>query len=880
MRLASILTAGLFVTLAFVAADVDARTPDADPTTLATEDVLLPVAPSARFGDSLAVSGDWMVAGMPMYAAPGAPTAGAAAVFERRDNVWNFHQLLTPPIGQDGAQFGRSVAINGDAIVIGAPRYDGPHTASGAVFFYTLTSSGHWFRQATVTPPDAEPYQAFGASVALLSRDQFAVGAPQDRGAGTFAGSVYIIDWDGDHWSPTWSYHEIHAADASPFDYFGLALAATEDSVIVGAPEKQTAGRSGGAAYLLTWDGIAWDQTSLEPGLNEGRSRFGAAVALDETTIIVGSPGASSNTGATDIYGQTEGQWTHLGRHSPLHLDRGDSFGRAVAVEGGTAIVGAMGAYGGAMKSGEVHILQNTGESWAPTAVVKSPAPAHHLFFGSRVALDGQSILVAAQGDDVGGEGTGSISVLDAATPHASPSQVLRPLDAHVNNFGAQIQRHEDRLAVSASYRGSTSAEPSALVYLFSMGASGWVPEGRIHVPGALPQALALGKNIVALGDSQDDTFDTRAGRVHLYELMSSGQWGPTTTLIGSRSNAYGYFGTSLGIDGETLVVGAPGEVDGGTRGAAYLFERGVTGWHEAARLGGNNGAARFGTAVAIQGGQVAVGAPDPYEYSWSNAAEVRLFAHDGTTWQVQQQLTAEGEPHGNAFGSSIYLTDTILIVGTVPSNYLGAAHMFARTEDGWSKTAVTRSDGATHYCRGSWLSDQGDQFGRVIGTFDGTLMVGVPTDTVNGCDSGSVLLYRDTGPVRFTPEAGSPGDRFGAAVIQHDDTIIIGSPGAAAHGPSTGAVYLYDTDRDDDGVPNDDDNCPATPNASQDDLDDDGRGDACDPDMDGDGIPNQADNCPAVRNHHQSDADDDGIGDACDEFITVAGVDLVPWSP
>ncbi len=79
--------------------------------------------------------------------------------------------------------------------------------------------------------------------------------------------------------------------------------------------------------------------------------------------------------------------------------------------------------------------------------------------------------------------------------------------------------------------------------------------------------------------------------------------------------------------------------------------------------------------------------------------------------------------------------------------------------------------------------------------------------------------------------------------------------------------------DIDDDGVLNQDDNCPETPNADQADMDEDGQGDVCDDDIDGDDILNEDDNCPENANPNQEDYDYDGMGDACDDDDDNDGV-------
>jgi hypothetical protein len=106
--------------------------------------------------------------------------------------------------------------------------------------------------------------------------------------------------------------------------------------------------------------------------------------------------------------------------------------------------------------------------------------------------------------------------------------------------------------------------------------------------------------------------------------------------------------------------------------------------------------------------------------------------------------------------------------------------------------------------------------------------------------------------------------------------TLLVQATDAAGNVDPTPARHEWEVvraDRDGDGIPDDEDNCPDVANADQADLDEDGVGDACDDDRDGDGIPDASDNCPTVPNADQEDLDEDGLGDACDDDIDGDGI-------
>lgn len=127
-----------------------------------------------------------------------------------------------------------------------------------------------------------------------------------------------------------------------------------------------------------------------------------------------------------------------------------------------------------------------------------------------------------------------------------------------------------------------------------------------------------------------------------------------------------------------------------------------------------------------------------------------------------------------------------------------------------------------------------------------------------------AVRAIRDLGraDIRFTPRMEPDGQlgHFGTAISADGDSYVW----AVMDRNSKYAVGLT-VDRDNDGVPNSDDNCIGDVNSNQADLDGDGFGDECDLDDDADGVLDGADNCPLAANGDQADFDGDGFGDVCD---------------
>ena len=241
----------------------------------------------ANFGASVALSGDTAIVG-----APGDSFIGAAYVFTRSGTVWTRLQRLTAGDGAEG--FARSVAVDGGTAVVGAWSTDYLTSATtGAAYVYTCSSTG-WSEQQKLTASDAAADDVFGFSVAV-SGDTVAVGALY---ADSYAGAAYVFTRSGTAWSEQ---QKLTASDGAVGDDFGISVALSGDTVVVGAYLDDT---SAGAAYVFARSGSAWsEQQKLTASDCAADDHFGVSVALSGDTAVIGAEGVDSQRGAAYVFG-------------------------------------------------------------------------------------------------------------------------------------------------------------------------------------------------------------------------------------------------------------------------------------------------------------------------------------------------------------------------------------------------------------------------------------------------------------------------------------------------------------------------------------------------------------------------------------------------
>ena len=292
----------------------------------------------ASFGQQVAVSGDTAIVGAP-YALSGGVIGGAVYVFVRSGTAWTQQAKLVASDPHALDYFGSAISLDGSTAVVGAPYADVFGVDSGAAYVFTRTGLS-WTQQAKIVPTEGRSGDLFGASLSLKS-DTVGIGAPNDDDNAIASGSLYVFVRGGTSWGLQ---QKLHPPDGANGDLFGTAVAMGSDTVVVGAPDRDEGGLAAGAAYVFVRSGILWSsQQKLTAHDASAGDFFGSAVALSENRAVVGAfldDDGPADTGSAYSFERVGANWIERERLSAPDRSAGDSFAAAVAVDGTAVLIG------------------------------------------------------------------------------------------------------------------------------------------------------------------------------------------------------------------------------------------------------------------------------------------------------------------------------------------------------------------------------------------------------------------------------------------------------------------------------------------------------------------------------------------------------------
>jgi len=349
------------------------------------------------FGASVAVNGDTAVIGA-YYKHIGANAdQGAVYVFTRNGITWSQQQELTAADGAAYDGFGYSVAVSGDTAVIGALNKTYNYNYEQGVAYVFTRSGTTWSQQQELTAVDGAEGDQFGVSVAV-SGDTAVIGAARK---GSLMGAAYVFTRSGASWSQQ---QKLTAADGAAYDYFGESVAFSGDTVVIGAGTKTVGGNiEQGAAYIFTRRGAAWSQQQkLVAADGAAHDYFGTSVAVSGDTAVIGAHsrtvGGNNGQGAAYVFTRSGTSWSQQQELTAVGGAPDDRFGGSVAVSGNTVVIGTSSHDVGVnIHQGVAYVFTRSGATWSQEQELVASDGAAYDRFGVSVAFDGVAVIGAYQ---------------------------------------------------------------------------------------------------------------------------------------------------------------------------------------------------------------------------------------------------------------------------------------------------------------------------------------------------------------------------------------------------------------------------------------------------------------------------------------------------
>ena len=376
---------------------------------------------------------------------------------------------LTTPNPVSNGEFGYSVALSNDTVVVGAP-YETVSGMSGAGEVYLFNSATGALVQ-TLTDPNPQIQGHFGISVSISGNTVVAGASDVSVSGNSDDGQAYVFD------AATGS---LIATLNSPYPAyegdFGRSVAVSGSSVIIGAFGESAAGDYyAGRAYLFgaVSGNLAQSLASPSP---QTTGLFGRSVAISGDAVVVGAPGQNASgvhqAGQVYIFDATTGGLTQT-FSSPNPVANGfdayiGNFGFSVAASGNTVAVGApYDNEGGYTQGGAVYVFDAT--TGALTQTITSPNPSTEEYFGTSIAISGNTVAVGANDLSASGNAEAGLVYIFNASTGALVQTLSSPNAQFEGSFGISVAVSGNTVAVGAAGEAEGTIDGAGNAYVTSI---------------------------------------------------------------------------------------------------------------------------------------------------------------------------------------------------------------------------------------------------------------------------------------------------------------------------------------------------------------------------------------------------------------------------
>ncbi len=336
--------------------------------------------PDDMFGASLAIQENIAVFGTPQDDDV-VNNAGAVYVYERNGTSWGFKQKLTISESEEADMLGEAVGIDGNFIVASAYQAAGITGNTGAAYIWKKNGDTWEFMQK-IYASDGSSADNFGKSIAV-DGNYIVVGADnEDFGSG----SAYVFYFDGTNWTQIAKLQ----GDDNLNDYFGHSVDISGDYIAVGAWQANVSGSNEGAVFVFKNNSGTWEfLQKLSADNAEDDDVLGYSVAIDGDYIVTGAHGDDFATGSAYVFYNNGETWEQQAKLTQNNGSYEDYFGKNVSISGDFILVAAQKYDTAKGDEGAVYLFVREGTSWARTSMFSASDASDTGLYGYCTAIDG-----------------------------------------------------------------------------------------------------------------------------------------------------------------------------------------------------------------------------------------------------------------------------------------------------------------------------------------------------------------------------------------------------------------------------------------------------------------------------------------------------------
>ncbi len=668
---------------------------------------------------------------------------GRVYVFEFDGNNWNETQQLIPQNAVFGDRVGSSISVSGSRLAIGANQFE--NGADGYVVIYNLLD-GNWVEGSTIVPSVQTTNMFFGDRVSIEG-DRLLVGAPNDDQNARDAGAAYIFDFNGTDWLETKKL--LPATSNSFASFGSSVSLRGDKAFVGAFADEENGMRSGAVYEFSIINGVWAEEAKIVEQSSFFGSGFGRVVDYYDGSLMVSSYGVGSRVDVVYLYRKLNGAWSEVERfEAPEGGTLLDGFGRSISIFGDHLLIGMSHSpidHG----AGTVLAYGKSDFEWSLEQVIHSDIGAAYDEFGKSVSVDGDWAMVGAHMDDDLMLNSGAVYVYKRQEGAWQFTQKLIASDpGFFERFGYAVSIYGDRAVIgSVGSFGNNADHGAAYVFEFN-GFNHWIEVARLepldsHVDNNFGNSVSLQLDRVLIGASKDDENGNEAGAAYIFELKNKA-WTQTAKLTSEFGAAGDHFGNAVDLGIDTAVVGAytSDNVNGEEGGTVTIFEYNEGNWNtsqliEPAWSSGGESYDWFGYSVSIDDDEILIGAPRDGDHG-NTTGVVYKYIKTQVGWLQNGTFEPSFGTSQRRFGSVVKLSDGLAVVGANkrPRNGLqnDKTHLFEVLGNGlWVLNDVIEAN----------ISSFNDPHGSLFDINGDTLIVGEPGNAQNGTNAGAVSLYQ-----------------------------------------------------------------------------------------------------------------------------------------